>query len=238
MVKHIQYGSIWQSVILIIVAFAGEYFIYEPNALLRFDKAANGPWIYPGRSRDWNGNDLFNRWEDPVTISLTTVKGVETTDNEILPVEAFYAIRSALGCENQEWLVFPGGYSRHFTFFFNLFVLMQIVNMICARKIHDEYNIFEGFFDNFVFLAVWAIILGLQFVIIQYTSFIFKVMALSWEQWAIGLGISLTVFIVDAATKSIPDRYTYAVGKDTVFDKREIAAGRAPEAKFLDKEED
>ena len=56
-----------------------------------------------------------------------------------------------------------------------MFVLMQIVNMVCARKIHDEWNIFEGFFDNFVFLAVWLIIFGLQVVIIQYSSFVFKV---------------------------------------------------------------
>jgi hypothetical protein len=39
-------------------------------------------------------------------------------------------------------------------------------------------------------------------------------------------------------TKLIPDRFTYAVGKDTVFDKREIAAGRLPEAKFAQKDDD
>ena len=122
--------------------------------------------------------------------------------------------------------MFPGGYSKHFTFFFNLFVLMQVVNMICARKIHDEWNIFQGFFDNFVFLIVWAIIFGLQVVIIQFSDFIFKVEALSWEQWAIGFGIACTVFVVDAVAKLIPDRFTYAVGKDSVFDKREIAANR------------
>ena len=36
------------------------------------------------------------------------------------------------------------GASRHLTFIFNSFVFMQIFNMICARKIHDEWNIFEG----------------------------------------------------------------------------------------------
>lgn len=132
---------------------------------------------------------------------------------------------------------FPGGYSKHFTFFFNLFTLMQIVNMICARKIHDEWNIFEGFFNNGVFLFVWGLILVLQICIITWTSFIFKVIALSWEQWAIAVGISFTVFFVDAVVKLIPDRFTYAVGRDTVFDKREIAAGRAPESKFINEDE-
>lgn len=114
---------------------------------------------------------------------------------------------------------------------------MQIVNMICARKIHDEWNIFEGFFNNGVFLFVWGLILVLQICIITWTSFIFKVIALSWEQWAIAVGISFTVFFVDAVVKLIPDRFTYAVGRDTVFDKREIAAGRAPESKFINEDE-
>jgi len=77
----------------------------------------------------------------------------------------------------------------------------------------------------------------LQFIIVQYADFIFKVISLSWEQWLIAIVISFTVFIIDALTKLIPDRFTYAVGKDTVFDKRELAAGREPAKKFLDEEE-
>jgi len=80
--------------------------------------------------------------------------------------DQFKYVQAELGCEDFDYIVYPGGYPKHFTFFFNLFVLMQVVNMVCARKIHDEWNIFAGFFDNFVFLAVWIIILGLQVVII------------------------------------------------------------------------
>jgi hypothetical protein len=36
------------------------------------------------------------------------------------------------------------GYSRHFTFLFNTFVMMQIFNCINARKIKDELNVFAG----------------------------------------------------------------------------------------------
>lgn len=93
--------------------------------------------------------------------------------------------------------------------------------MICSRKIHDEWNIFEGFFTNPVFLLVWGLIVGLQFCIIQFTSFIFKVEPLGWEQWVIGLAISCTVFFVDALIKLIPDRFTYAIGHDSVFDRNE-----------------
>jgi hypothetical protein len=47
------------------------------------------------------------------------------------------------------------GSSRHMTFIFTMFVLMQICNMIPSRKIRDEWNVFEGFFNNFLFLAIF-----------------------------------------------------------------------------------
>jgi len=234
MVKHIMYGSIWQSIILMIVAFAGEYLIYEPNVLYRFDRA-HSPYIYPGRDHDWNGEELFITWHKEQTVMRTATGSL--ADGKIMTPENFDIIAKAINCPDADYLHFPGGNSRHFTFFFNLFVLMQIVNMICSRKIHDEFNIFEGFFDNSVFLLVWGLILGLQIIIITFTDFIFKVIALSWEQWVIALAISFTVFFIDALTKLIPDRFTYAVGRDTVFDKRELAAGRSAEKKFLDEED-
>jgi hypothetical protein len=35
------------------------------------------------------------------------------------------------------------GASRHFTFIFTSFVLMQIFHMFCCRKVHDEWNVFQ-----------------------------------------------------------------------------------------------
>jgi fumarate reductase subunit C len=52
------------------------------------------------------------------------------------------------------------GASRHLTFIFTSFVLMQIFNMICARKIHDEWNIFEGILKNPIFCILWFVIIG------------------------------------------------------------------------------
>lgn len=57
------------------------------------------------------------------------------------------------------------GASRHMTFIFTMFVLMQIINMIPARKIRDERNIFVGFFGNFLFLFIMALVTGGQIAI-------------------------------------------------------------------------
>ena len=55
--------------------------------------------------------------------------------------------------------------SRHMTFIFNLFVWCTIFNLINARMINDELNIFKGFFNNTSFLMIFVVITFGQFII-------------------------------------------------------------------------
>ena len=48
--------------------------------------------------------------------------------------------------------------SRHMTWVFDFYVFLQIWNMVCARKIHDEWNVFEDIHKNVPFLIVWLFI--------------------------------------------------------------------------------
>lgn len=131
----------------------------------------------------------------------------------------------------------PGGSPRHFTFFFTTFVMLQVVNMFCSRKIHDEMNPFEGITTNMVFIGVWLFIFGLQILITQFTGIVFEVCddGLDIYQWLIAFGIGTTVLFINFFIKFIPDRFTPAIGRDRVFDQREVAAGRTAEKKFLGK---
>lgn len=52
------------------------------------------------------------------------------------------------------------GASRHLTWVFNTFVIMQIFNMFPVRKINDEWNIFAGVLDNYVFIGIFLMIAG------------------------------------------------------------------------------
>jgi Ca2+ transporting ATPase len=52
MVKHIMFNSIWQSIILLAIALAGESFIPESNIARRHDRPMDN-LIYPGRNKDW-----------------------------------------------------------------------------------------------------------------------------------------------------------------------------------------
>lgn len=58
---------------------------------------------------------------------------------------------------------------------FNVFVVMQIFNMINSRKINDEKNIFEGVFDNATFVIIWIIIFGGQAIIVEFGEKALKV---------------------------------------------------------------
>lgn len=285
MVKHIMYGSIWQSLILMFFAFWAEYLVVESNQFWRYDwqqefsqlteeKAAvvcgedaaadcvasdavlanpawNNNWntkgnqwaIYPGRDYDWNGEPLFVQWKkgtytDPGMDehatecddedSYNTASGYvaatapadetepaaepaaddETTEERRLSAGGggpAYVASVTNRCLNKKFREaglfsneapiegeymgsddlpthYPKTDSRQFTFFFALFVLFQITNMLASRKIHDEFNIFAGICDNFVFIFVWVFIVVLQVVLTQFTSSVFEVHieGLSW----------------------------------------------------------
>lgn len=58
------------------------------------------------------------------------------------------------------------GPSCHLTYIFNIFVMMQIVNFINARKLEDEFNVFEGMTCGSYFTIIVIVIFILQIVIL------------------------------------------------------------------------
>ena len=64
--------------------------------------------------------------------------------------------------------------SRHYTYNFNVFVMMQIFNFVNARKINDEFNIFAGIFSSCFFPVIVIIIIVLQIIIMTIGSRAFR----------------------------------------------------------------
>lgn len=97
--------------------------------------------------------------------------------------------------------------SRHLTFIFNVFVLFQIFNMVAARKIHDEKNIFEGVFSNAMFLAVWIVIVFGQFLMCQFGGSFMKVHTdgLDGYQWGLSAAIGVTALFWNLVLKFCPE---------------------------------
>lgn len=137
MTKHIIYMSVFQMVILFVFLLGGEYMIPEPDEELRFDLLR----VALGYEADPNNTSVFPG-------RLYMING-----------DPLYA--AVIDSE-----VIDGNSSRHMTFIFNLFIWLQIVNMLASRKINDEKNLCKGFFDNPAFLVIWVVIIVVNFLII------------------------------------------------------------------------
>ena len=99
------------------------------------------------------------------------------------------------------------GPSRHMTNVFNIFVVLQIFNMINAKKINDELNIFSGFFTNPLFLLVFTSIIGGQIIIVQFTGIVFECCygGLPLLHWGIAVVLGFLSWIWCLILKFVPD---------------------------------
>jgi len=161
MTKHIIWMSIYQMVVLFIFLFGGEYMIPESNEVLRYNGKYrelvgidDSEFVFPGRLYKIDGDELYEAVYD---------------------FDAYPECEDGTGTDADcpEYKNTGGHASRHMTFIFNLFIWLQIINMIAARKIHDEKNICAGFFDNPAFLVIWVVIVAVNFLIIQFTGAFF-----------------------------------------------------------------
>lgn len=170
MVKHILIMSIYQSIIIFGLVFAGELFIAEDPSYFPIQENGN---IVAGRSYTFNGEPLY------------------------LPYIKQY------------------GPSRHYTIVFTVFVMLQVFNMLNARKINDEINIFSGMFDNTMFLVIWIGIFIVQIIITQFTADVFQVHreGLTIGQWILCLSLGISTWVVSLLIKFIPDTLCPELGK-------------------------
>ena len=69
-----------------------------------------------------------------------------------------------------------------YTMVFNTFVFMQCFNEINARKIKaHEFNVFEGFFNNPLFIIIELITVIVQILLVTVGGRAFKCAPLTWE---------------------------------------------------------
>jgi len=92
----------------------------------------------------------------------------------------------------------------HLTLVFNTFVWLQIFNEINARRVHDEINVFERFFDNYYFLSVMTITIVLQAIIINFGGDFTSCDALNWKEWLWSFGLGSTSLISHQFIRLIP----------------------------------
>jgi len=110
--------------------------------------------------------------------------------------------------------------SRMLTMTFNVFVCMNIFNMMAAKKINDELNFLEGLCTNCMFISIWIFIVALQAVMVQVGG---KAMnchkyGLTPVQWGMSLGIGASSLIVNFIFKFIPESICPTLGDEDPAD--------------------
>ena len=72
---------------------------------------------------------------------------------------------------------------KHYSIFFNVFVLLQIFNEINARKLkHSEVNVFENFFNNPLFIVILVSTIVIQLTMVKYGGKSMKTVELSFNE--------------------------------------------------------
>ncbi|CAF3284024.1 unnamed protein product [Rotaria sp. Silwood2] len=94
--------------------------------------------------------------------------------------------------------------SEHFTMIFNIFTLMTLFNQINCRKIHGEKNIFRGIFRNPLFYGIWILTFVMQITLVQYGSYVFSCVALTFQQWMWCLLFGVIVLLWNQVLNLIP----------------------------------
>ena len=92
-----------------------------------------------------------------------------------------------------------------YTIVFQMFVFCQLFNQINARKLGErEFNVFSNFFNNWMFLCVYALMWVIQIGSIEYGGRPLRTVPLSTEQNLICAGIGAFSLIWGVIIKFIP----------------------------------
>ncbi|KAH0481485.1 MAG: uncharacterized protein KVP18_002504 [Porospora cf. gigantea A] len=120
--------------------------------------------------------------------------------------------------------------SRHMTMLFNSFVFMQVFNLINSRRINPgEVNVFRGFFRNWLWIGVVFIIVFMQIIFVQFSSFALSVHihGLTFAQWAICFAIGLISLLWSILIRLIPEKAVAAVLPETGNKEKDLLETKA-----------
>ena len=115
------------------------------------------------------------------------------------------------------------------TLIFNVFVIYTIFNQVNCRIIDDSLNIFKRINKSYLFCIIIIIELVIQIFIIQYGGIVFHCVkgGLSFSQWIISIGFSLSAIFFDFLIKFIPSEIFAIKNKKDEIKQRKISTRKA-----------
>ena len=120
---------------------------------------------------------------------------------------------------------------KHYSMFFNVFVLLQVFNEINARKLKaEEYNVFEEFFNNKLFLVIIVGTIIIQLTMIKYGGRSLKTVELSFKENLICLLLGSTSLLSCLAYKLLLPQHLIISTQGIEFGSFVFYWGKKPEA--------
>jgi hypothetical protein len=112
-------------------------------------------------------------------------------------------------CEYHGGTIGPGNLCQqgdtHSTMLFNTFALMQVFNVINARKVHGELNPLEGLWSRSrMLILIFALVAGLQAVVVEFGGTFISTVPLGGKLWGACIGIAAGELIVGILQRFIP----------------------------------
>lgn len=96
---------------------------------------------------------------------------------------------------------------EHLTIVFNVFVYCALFQMINARKLYQELNVFEGFSRSVPFVLIFMFCCGFQAIAVEFFGDFMKVTNLNWKQWlgCIAAAVPVIPIVILSRLLPIPD---------------------------------
>ena len=119
---------------------------------------------------------------------------------------------------------------KHYSIFFNVFVLLQVFNEINARKLKaHEYNVFEDFFNNKLFLVIIVGTIIIQLTMIKYGGRSLKTVELSFKENLLCLVLGSTSLLSCLAFKILLPHHLVICAQGVEFGSFVFYWGKKPE---------
>lgn len=113
------------------------------------------------------------------------------------------------------------------SFIFNMFVFMQVFNMLNCRKVHcREYNVFKGVCKNGIFILVFFLVIGIQLIFANFGGRAVRTHILSWKLQLFSIGIGALTLIVNLIGKSI-------IEDDETLNEDEVQRKKSKKINFI-----
>jgi Ca2+-transporting ATPase len=90
------------------------------------------------------------------------------------------------------------------TLVFNCFVFCQIFNQLNCRRLDRKFNVLEGFFRNYYFMVIFAIMVGGQVLIVQVGGAAFQVTDLRPQDWGISIVVGFLSIPLGVIVRLLP----------------------------------